>query len=98
MNVFITLISAAAIATAAAAPLQAEEAQSIRVATRDLDLSTARGHKLLSLRVSRAAHKLCDVSNERFDARVRISQRQCREDAIASALGKASLATRIVAR
>jgi UrcA family protein len=97
MNTFIKLITATAIVLAAA-PTHAEQSQSIRIVTRDIDLATVKGQKMLRLRVARAAHELCDVTNERFGVTVRISQRQCREAAIASALGTASPSTRVAVR
>ena len=99
MNAFTTLIAAVAVAAAGAAvPAAAQTPGTIRVATHDLDLSNVRDQRVLDRRIARAAQQLCDTANPRFGANVRVSQRQCREAAIASARDAGSRATRIAVR
>ena len=98
MNTLATLLAAVAIAVSPVAPAFAEQAPHIKVVTRDLNLATAKGQRVLTLRIARAASRLCDLTNERFDANVRIAQRQCRDDAMASALAALPNAVRLAAR
>ena len=100
VNTFNILIAAVAIASGAVITpaAAARDGDSVRVSTHDLDLSTTRGQRVLDLRISRAASALCDTTNERFDAAVRTSQRQCRQAAIASAKSMKDGATRIATR
>ena len=96
MTRFTTLIAAATIA--ATAPAYAQEAPSIRVATHDLNLSTAHGQRFVQLRIARAAHDLCDTADGRFGSAIRVSQRQCREQAISVATASLPPAARLAAR
>ncbi len=97
MHIMTPLI-AAAFAVCAFTPSLAQDARSVRVATHDLDLTTSKGQRQLELRISRAATQLCETVNPRFDAGVRVAQRQCRETAIATALASAATKTRLAAR
>lgn len=100
MTKFTLLAAAIALATSAttAAQPQVQETASIRVATRDLNLTSAAGQRTLERRVARAASELCDTANERFDAKVRTAQRHCREQAISTALASARTKARLAAR
>ena len=95
-------IIAALLAAAAAAmlvvPATAQDMSTTRVVTRDLDLNSAQGQRTLKLRIARAASIVCNGVNERFDAKVRVAQRQCREATIGQALASAPAATRLAAR
>ncbi len=94
MHALTTLIATAiAVGASAPAPAQAQEARSARVATHDLDLATAKGQRQLKRRIARVADALCETVNPRFDAKVRVAQRACRETAIATA--ETSVATKI---
>ncbi|UVO55666.1 UrcA family protein [Sphingomonas sp. SUN039] len=96
MNILITLLAAAVVT--AAVPVSAQETASVRVATRDIDLSTTQGQRILDLRIDRAAHSLCDLANERFDLNVRVAQRQCRQAAVESAIASVQTSIRLAAR
>jgi UrcA family protein len=99
MSGFTTLILlAAAAATAPITPVQAKEVTSVRVATHDLDLATARGQRILKLRIVRAANSVCQSVNPRFDTEVRIRQRQCQDATVSAALASAAVKTRLAAR
>ena len=100
MNTFNILIAAIAIASGAVitSAAAAHDGDSVRVSTHGLDLSTTRGQRALDLRINRAASALCDTTNERFDAAVRTSQRQCRRSAIASAKSMKNRATQTATR
>ena len=98
MKTVITLLATAAIAVSPLAPALAQQARGIKVVTRDLDLVSARGQRVLTLRIARAASRLCDLTNERFDAKVRVAQRQCRDEAMATALASVPNAVRLAAR
>ena len=93
---FAILLAAAVTALAPAAPVQPPHG--IRIATHDLDLGTARGHRTLTLRIARAASRLCDSVDGRFDARIRVAQRLCRQEAIATALANAPVTVRLALR
>ena len=99
MNTLATLLAVAAVvAIGPITPAAAEPAPGIKIATHDLNLATAAGRRVLTIRIARAASRLCDLANERFDAKVRIGQRQCRDDAIATALARVPNAVQLVAR
>ncbi len=97
MNIVATLLAAATTALFAV-PVQAQDISSVRVITRDLDLGTAQGQRILKLRIARAASTLCNSVNERFDAKVRLAQRQCRDAAIGQALASRASVARLAAR
>ena len=96
MTVFATLIAAAVAFTAGVVPAT-EAPRSVRVATHDIDLASAQGQRTLDLRLARAAARLCDTVDPRYDASVRVAQRQCRDATIAAARN-ANGAIRIAAR
>jgi UrcA family protein len=98
MTVFAKLIAAAAIAITAVPALATEAPRSVRVATQDLNLSSAQGQRTLDLRLARAASQLCDTVDPRYDAAVRVAQRQCREATIAAARSNPTNPIRIAAR
>jgi UrcA family protein len=77
---------ALALPLAAIAPVHAADGTSVKVSVAGLDLSTAKGQRQLERRVQSAARRLCDTANERFSPDVRAAQRQCRDEAVASAL------------
>jgi UrcA family protein len=78
----------AAFATAASPlnPAVAQAVPHIRVGTHDLDLTTAKGQRVLTLRIARAANEVCGGINDRFDTGVRIAQRACRDETTKAAL------------
>jgi UrcA family protein len=98
MKTLTTLFAAVAIAASPVAPAPAQQAPGIKVITSDLNLATANGQHVLALRIARAASQLCDLTNERFGAKVRTAQRQCRDEAIATALASAPNAMRLAER
>jgi UrcA family protein len=62
-----------------------DENRSIRVRTNGINISGAHGKKILALRIDRAARELCDFANDRLDHQIRKIERQCRDEAKASA-------------
>lgn len=98
MNTLTTLLAAAAIAVGTVTAASAQQSPSIKISTHDLILATAKGQHVLTLRISRAASQLCNLTNERFGAKVRAAQRQCRDEAMATALSSMSNAVRLAAR
>jgi UrcA family protein len=97
MNIIATLVAAASAVTFVV-PAHAQDISSARVVTRDLDLNTAHGQRILKLRIARAASTVCNGVNERFDAKVRVAQRQCRQATIGQALASVPPTTRLAAR
>jgi UrcA family protein len=79
----------AMLAVVAALPLAAVNASgstnSIHVRTDDIELSSAVGQRILALRINRAAERVCEFADDRLDHKVRKIERQCRENAKASA-------------
>ncbi len=98
MNILPTLLAATVLSVGTMAPADAQQGPSIKVVTHDLNLATGKGQRVLTLRIARAAHHLCDLTNERFDANVRVAQRQCRDNAISAALASAPVAMRLAGR
>lgn len=98
MNTLTILLAAAAIAVGTVTPASAQQSPSIKIATHDLDLATAKGQRVLTLRIARAASRLCDLTNERFDAKVRVAQRWCRDEAMATALASTPNAVQLAVR
>lgn len=99
MHALTTLIAAAiALTVSARAPAQVLDTRSARVATHDLDLATVKGQRQLKLRIARAASALCETVNPRFDAKVRVAQRACRDTAIATAQESVATKIRLAAR
>jgi UrcA family protein len=98
MNTVKILFAVAAVAVSPLAPAVAQEAPSVRIATHDLNLTTAKGQRMLKLRVAQAAAEVCGSVNERFDMGVRIAQRQCREETVAKGLASVRMTDRIAAR
>ena len=100
MTKFTLLAAVVALLTSATtiAQTQVQDTASIRVATRDLVLTSPAGQRTLELRIARAASQLCDTANERFDAKVRTAQRHCREQAISTALVSTRTKARLAAR
>lgn len=100
MTKFTLLAATIALATSATtvAQPQVQNMASIRVATHDLVLTSAAGQRTLERRVARAASTLCDTANERFDVKVRTAQRECREQAISTALTSVRTKARLAAR
>jgi UrcA family protein len=98
MNTLITLLATVAVAVSPVTPAVAQKAPGVKVVTRDLNLATAAGQRMLTLRITRAASQLCDITNERFGAKVRVAQRQCRDEAMATALASLPNAIRLAAR
>ncbi len=92
------LLAAAAIAVSPLAPVVAQDAPGVRIATHDLNLTTPKGQRLLKLRVAQAAAEVCGGVDERFDSKVRIAQRQCRDATVANALASVRMTGRIAAR
>jgi UrcA family protein len=89
MNRFVTIIAAATLAVSATNPAlaQNDDAAVAKVSYGDIDLSSAKGQRLLKLRVSRAAAAVCDQVNERFDTAVRVEQGNCRADTVRTSIG-----------
>lgn len=79
MNLF-TLAVVAALAIGGTAPALADT--TLRVATRDLDLSRAKGRRVLNLRIVRAAETLCSDANARLSTQIAREVRRCQRDAI----------------
>jgi len=100
MSTLVSMFASVAVAVSPAPPAVAQprQAPAIRVVTRDLNLSSLKGRRMLTLRIFRAASQLCDLTNERFDAKVRVAQRQCRDEAMATALASVPNAVRQTAR
>ncbi len=90
----IALVSVMPLVTAAASV----DDHSIRVRTGDINMSGARGQKILALRIERAAREVCDFANDRLDRQVRKIERKCREDAKASAWAIVNTYTRLGSR
>lgn len=83
---FVTMASVLAIALVSPTLARTGTTNSISVDYRDLDLSRADERQRLEHRITRAAATLCDTANERFDAKVRKAQRECRDDAVKAAM------------
>lgn len=62
-----------------------DDTRSISVRTDDINMNTARGQKILALRIDRAARGVCDFANDRFGPKIRKIERTCRDRAKASA-------------
>ncbi len=83
---FVMISSILAIALVSPTLARTSTTNSISVEYRDLDLSRADERQKLEHRITRAATVLCDTANERFDAKVRKAQRECRDDAVKAAM------------
>lgn len=102
MNRFATILAAASLTLVATSPALAQnDASTIaKVSYGDIDLSTAKGKRILKLRVSRAAATVCDQVNVRFDTAVRVAQDNCRADTMQATITTimATNTTQIAAR
>lgn len=76
MNVFGKIIAAVALTASVAANAQ----QSANVAVGDLDLATAKGQRVLALRVDRAARALCASEAVSQSPQMIRTERACRAD------------------
>lgn len=83
---FATIAAAVAMALVTPTLAQTSTTNSMSVHYADLDLSRSDGRKTLEHRIARAATTLCNTVNERFDAKVRKAQRECRDDAVKAAM------------
>lgn len=77
-----SLSLAAAFGSHMATPAQA---QSVQVATSDLDLSSEKGQRVLGRRIGRASANVCNSSAAHLDSGVRRSERLCREATVRAA-------------
>lgn len=68
---------------------------SVRVHTHDIDLSSARGQKILALRIDRAAREVCDFASDQMGPKVRKIERRCCNKAKASAMATIDLERRL---
>jgi UrcA family protein len=82
MKSFAIILAALALAASASYPAfaQNDAAATAKVRYGDIDLATAKGKRILKLRVTRAAADVCDQVNERFATNVRVAQENCRAD------------------
>jgi UrcA family protein len=86
MSVFTKLSTIIAIAALPIAAVNAaDENASIHVRTKDINLSTSRGQKILALRIDRAAREVCDFAHDRLAHQIRKIERKCRNNAKALA-------------
>lgn len=99
MSVFIRLSIIALLATLPYSAANASGAtNSVRVRTNDIDLTSARGQRILALRVDRAAREVCDYASDRLGHQVRKIERKCRDKAKASAMATVDLERRLGSR
>jgi UrcA family protein len=94
----IILLAAAAIAATPLGPTVAQDIARVRVATHDIDLTTAKDQRVLTLRITRAANIVCGGVNDRFDTGVRIAQRACRDETTKAALATLRLPRQTASR
>ncbi len=66
-------------------PAYAQDSNAASISIANLDLATAKGQRLLSLRIHRAAESLCYDANDRLDIRVRKAGAACRDEVARSA-------------
>jgi len=66
-------------------PAYAQDSNAASISIANLNLATARGQRLLSLRIHRAAETLCYDANDRLDSRVRKAGNICRNEVTSSA-------------
>ncbi len=87
MSIYSKIAMIIAIAASPLATVQAaDDSQSIRIRTADLNLATASGQKTLALRIDRAARELCDTADDRYGPQVLKAKRLCRKEVKAVAL------------
>lgn len=66
-------------------PAHAQDVNAASISLANIDPASAKGKRLLALRIHRAAETLCYDANERLDVRVRKAGNACRDDVTRSA-------------
>jgi UrcA family protein len=95
MNSFIKFVTATAIAASATATLftttvhaQSPESRSLRVATADLNLSSAAGQERLAQRIHIAAKEVCESNVGNLDLKMRRAFNDCISTAKSQAMAQ----------
>jgi UrcA family protein len=84
-----------AVAVALATPAFSVTPRSARISTHGVNLASAQGQRLISLRIGRAADQLCDRAGENLDIRARRVGAACRADVRERALTQLKLRTAV---
>lgn len=71
MKTALMMFAAASLALPSAAVANAQQAKSVEVDYRDLNLATTQGQDLLTARIERAARKVCGLSRHMTGSRLR---------------------------